>query len=478
MSSAFPASFVTPWRELLASHQAQQANDLPSYYVADWDALVTTSVSKSLHVGIGYSVYTRAILPAILRAKHAVYFVTCYWTSSPTLDAFRDTLTQLAASRRCLDQGTPPLQITIGFSSMGLFQKLFHTSSRNGHVYPPSQWPKLGLPDEATLRAGAIEMTVKSLFFTPFSVMHPKYIIIDGVQAFMPSCNVSWERWFEGCIELEGDVVQCLLAFHRRVWRPPVEPDAHQQQVEVSSERSERLETTSRDAAEEDDMSPTRSLRLGLSFPVPTVLLPSPHHRNPRFSLFPLLSQSEPPMTPLNAALFTLFANAKREITILSPNFTSWPVLEALLEALARGIDVRIRTSKAMMLIEQLVTAGTTTSRCLRKFIKEYQGLHSASRLADLEAQPVSPGRLDILYYKPLASRQQSVDEPVFSHFKMTLVDGEYLVLGSGNMDRASWWTSQELGILFYVPNFEGYALWDDVLSPRTEVMYRSAGCS
>ncbi|KAF4589523.1 phospholipase D [Ophiocordyceps camponoti-floridani] len=478
MSSAFPASFVTPWRELLASHEAQQANDLPSYYVADWDALVTTSASKSLHVGIGYSIYTRAILPAILKAKHAVHFVTCYWAPSPTLDAFRDTLTQLAASRTCLHEGAPPLQITIGFSSMGLFQKLFHTSSRNGHVYPPSQWPKLGLPDEATLRAGAIEMTVKSLFFTPFSVMHPKYIIIDGVQAFMPSCNVSWERWFEGCIELQGDVVQRLLAFHRSVWRPPVEQDAHQQQVEVSPERSELLEATSRPVAEEDGVSPTRSLRLGLSIPVPTVLLPSPHHRNPRLSLFPLLSQSKPPMTPLNAALLTMFANANREITILSPNFTSWPVLDALLEALARGIDVRIRTSKAMMLIEQIVTAGTTTSRCLRRFVNKYQDLHSLSQPVDLEAQPLSPGRLEILYYKPLTSRKESDDEPVFSHLKMTLVDGEYLVLGSGNMDRASWWTSQELGILFYVPNFEGHALWDGVLSARTEVMYRSTGYS
>jgi len=28
-------------------------------------------------------------------------------------------------------------------------------------------------------------------------------------------------------------------------------------------------------------------------------------------------------------------------------------------------------------------------------------------------------------------------------------VDGEFTVLGSGNMDRASWFTSQELGILF-----------------------------
>jgi phosphatidylserine/phosphatidylglycerophosphate/cardiolipin synthase-like enzyme len=29
----------------------------------------------------------------------------------------------------------------------------------------------------------------------------------------------------------------------------------------------------------------------------------------------------------------------------------------------------------------------------------------------------------------------------------MVVVDGEIIVLGSGNMDRASWFTSQELGV-------------------------------
>ncbi|RCI13153.1 hypothetical protein L249_0422 [Ophiocordyceps polyrhachis-furcata BCC 54312] len=466
MPSTFPASFVTPWRERLMS---QQANDFPNYYVADCDALITTSVPRSLHVGIGFSLYKRAILSAILKSRHTVDFVTCYWAPSPTREAFRDALIRLAASRRQLDQGTPPLRITIGFSSMGLFQKLFHTSSRHGHSYPPSQWPKLGLPDEATLQAGGIEMTVKSLFFTPFSVMHPKYIIIDRVRAFLPSCNVSWERWFEACIEVEGDVMTPLLAFHHSVWQPGVDEVVGAQQSEASDEREESCPIT-----EAEEESPTRSIQLSLPHPAPTILLPSPHHRNPRFSFFPFLSQSNPPTTPLNGALLTLFANAKREITMLSPNFTSWPVLDALLEALSRGIDVQIRTSKGMMLVEQLVTAGTTTSRCLRKFVKKYQGLQSVSQSFDLEAQPTSPGKLEILYYKPRTNRRGSDDEPQFSHFKMTLVDDEYLVLGSGNMDRASWWTSQELGILLRVPNFEGRALWDGALEGRTEVVYRS----
>jgi phosphatidylserine/phosphatidylglycerophosphate/cardiolipin synthase-like enzyme len=46
------------------------------------------------------------------------------------------------------------------------------------------------------------------------------------------------------------------------------------------------------------------------------------------------------------------------------------------------------------------------------------------------------------------------IDEPVKSHFKTTIVDGEVTVMGSGNMDRASWYTSQELGVAFFGAEF------------------------
>lgn len=480
--NTFPSSFVTPWKELLASRQAEQADDFPNNHVSNVDSLITTSSLQSLRVGTGYSIYRRALLPAILSAQHSVHFVTCYWAASPTLDAIHDVLIQLASARRQRQDDLPPLRIDIGFSSRGLFQKLFHTSSRDGYTYRPSQWGKLGLPDEAILRSGKIELTVKSLFFTPLSVMHPKYVIVDGKTALVPSCNVSWERWFEGCIELRGDAVQTLSAFHRKVWGTGAEPEttlseAHQGQQrssETAIDRGSDAVAGDPTMTKASDASPAQSIQLEFADAMPTIMLPSSHHRNPRFSFFPFLSQSGPPMTPLNAALLTLFANAKRKIAIITPNVTCGAVVDALLKALDRGVDVQIRTSKNMMLVEQLITAGTTTSRCIQKLVNKYEKLQSRSQTSDLEAQLVPPGKLDILYFKPLTSWKDSEDEPVFSHFKMTFVDDEYLVLGSGNMDRASWWTSQELGILFYVPGFHGHLVWDKVLERRTEVIFQS----
>ncbi|KAI1065309.1 hypothetical protein LB507_001320 [Fusarium sp. FIESC RH6] len=433
----FPQSFVRPWKELLQSRRDEQQDDFPSYYVNNVDSLITTSSPKSLYVGTGHSIYTRALLPAFLSAKHSVQLITCYWAASPSLDAIRDTLEKLATARIESNVQTR-LQMMIGFSSFGLFQKLLHPASRDGYVYEPSKWSKLGLPDQQLLENAGIDLTVKSIFFTPLSVMHPKFVIVDGKRAWIPSCNVSWERWFEGCVEVEGAIVDRLLAFYDRVWAQGDEPqrisDAQndpQTGTEVSSRLPGSVET-----------SATQAIAFPAEGPVPTIFLPSPHHRNPKFSFFPFLSQKDPPMTPLNAALLTLFANAQRRITILTPNVTSWPVVDSLLDALARGVDVQIRTSKGMMLIEQLVTAGTTTSWCLNKFIQRYNALVNQPRPSDPEAQAQTPGKLEIFYYKQLDARRDEEDEPVVSHFKMTLVDDEYLVLGSGNMDRASWWTT------------------------------------
>ncbi|CAG9990472.1 unnamed protein product [Clonostachys byssicola] len=472
IASEFPASFVGPWTELLQSHKKDQDHDFPNYYVDRPESLITSSVPKALYVGTGLTIFTRALLPAILNAKHSVNFVTCYWADSPTLNSFRETLIKLA-SARAENPSEVPLKVAIGFSSSGLFQKLLHTSSRGGHVYPPSKWPSLGLPNEELLRAGNIELSVKSLFFTPFSVMHPKYLIVDGAKAWVPSCNVSWERWFEGCVELEGDVVIQLAAFQDGVWGSFAFPESR----EEDSARN-TLHATNRSSKRASmliggvENSATQSLKFPEMPPVPTIFLPSSHHRNPRFSVFPILSQSRPPITPLNAALLTLFNNAQRSINIVTPNVTAWPFMEALLAALQRGVDVQIRTSKNMMNIEQIITAETTTARCLDRFIKEYKAL--SQRQGDLEAQDEEVGRLEILYYQPLQSRAGEEDEPVLSHFKMTMVDEEYLVLGSGNQDRASWWTSQEIGILFYVSCFEWRRLWEGVLEKRAETLFDS----
>jgi phosphatidylserine/phosphatidylglycerophosphate/cardiolipin synthase-like enzyme len=285
-------------------------------------------------------------------------------------------------------------------------------------------------------------MQVKSIFLLPFSVMHPKFIIVDRKVAVLPSCNVSWEEWFEGCVTLTGPVVPCFVNFWREFW--------------AQQEDRDELVTISRDSNHEEASARSHQQqlqqeRLPLYTPldsnnIPTIFLPSPHHRNPDFR-FPWQDHSAPPPTPLNTFFLRSLLSAEREIYIQTPNLTAAPVLTAILSTLRRGIDIHIITSEKLMILEQLVTAGTTTSRCITKLISRYQHLSSVPP-SDLETGRGKLGKLKIEYFTPMVGNRDK--EPQQSHLKCTIVDQELVILGSGNLDRASWYTSQELGVAFF----------------------------
>jgi len=376
----------------------------------------STSISYAspLTTGNGESIFTSSILPVLATAKHEILLVTCFWAPSPTLSALSTLLINLSGLALRRPSPQHKLRIRIGFSSRSLFQKLLHTSSPTGHTYPPSTWAShLHLPSPSKLQG--LDLQVKSIFHLPLSVLHPKFILLDREHAILPSFNLSWESWLECCIPLSGPIVVSLLSFWRETWGrndlPPLSISTSSPPPSTPHEHSIQCETT---------------------------LLPSPHHRNPRFRPWPLAAPAPPP-TPLNNTLLHLFSTAKTHIHILTPNLTSPPVLSALFSALARGVDVTIITNRRMMLLEQLLTAGTITELCVWRLRRRYTALRAGS---DVE-QSRAVGTLTIGYFQPVANSGPEVK----CHVKCTIVDGRVVVLGSGNMDRASWFTSQELGV-------------------------------
>jgi phosphatidylserine/phosphatidylglycerophosphate/cardiolipin synthase-like enzyme len=465
------------------------ANEFPVYRAndaSDRQLLSTCSQPQNFLLGTGASIFTDCLIPAIASARSEVIFVTCFWARSKTLTALHDALVKLAAHRRALmrdapsraaDGSTtlPPLMVRICVSSM----RLLHPQSRNGYIYPPSSWEKkLGLPEPASLEAAGIQLQVKSLFFLPLSVMHPKFVIVDRQRAFLPSCNVSWESWLEGCVEITGDAVRSLLSFYSRTWGDL--PDSEQQGVERAVDGD--MSVTAAGLADLTLIRSTAHYRMRPLEGRPvlrTLVLPSPHHRNPRFRPFPWQKAPTPPGTPLNTALLQLFEEAEQSIYIQTPNLTCEPVIAALLQALSRGVDVTIVTNRNMMLLEQLVTAGTTTAWCIRSLIRRFHRIKTAAEArTDLEAVRPTTGCLRISYFRAAKSTgvPSDAEEPVHSHLKLTLVDDVYAVLGSGNMDRASWFTSQELGILFQDHEFcmRIKAGVDHVLERRFDLVFDS----
>ncbi|KAI2603614.1 phospholipase D/nuclease [Hypoxylon sp. NC1633] len=494
--------FTDPWKRSQADQAANLRDEFPNYHLSDPESLVTTSCVHSFRLGTGASIFTASLLPAIAEAKHEVILVTCFWARSRTLSALKDALEALAADRRehILNARTSssgadvpsPLRIRICFSSRSFFQKILHTASRDGCVYPPSTWAsQLDLPSPEILEAGLIDLRVKSLFFLPFSVMHPKFLIIDRQRAFFPSCNVSWEPWLEGCVEVTGNAVAGLIKFYRNVWDRQLES-----QLVTRDGRDLRPAITS-DLSRRFKMAPVQSHANHLinfpGVPIPTVLLPSSHHRNPRFDIIPWHGSPSPPMTPLNNAMLQLLDMATHSIYMQTPNLTSSAVVDSLLGALKRGVDVSIVTSRRLMILEQIFTAGTTTSLCLRSLIRKYRTLQTqniqsesthggeeSGPVIDVEAQNLPLGFLSISYFRSdLSNRGDgTVEEPVQSHLKLTVVDGQWTVLGSGNMDRASWFTSQELGILFHSADIATAiaSVVDQALGNRREIVFSSSG--
>ncbi|KAK2070452.1 hypothetical protein P8C59_004942 [Phyllachora maydis] len=486
-TSSFGREFVQRWRESQVG-----PGDLPFYDAHDAGDVARlagcTSTPLAFHLGTGTSLFTTVLLPAVLAARAEVLFVTCFWAPSASLTALSDALRRLAVYRESTARTgdhkvtVPPLRVRIGLSSMpSLWQKLLHTSAPAGYVYPPHEWARLlGLPDRDTLEAGRIELRVKSLFFTPFSLVHPKFVVVDRERAFLPSCNVSWEAWLEGCVEMRGEAVASLVDYYARTWEPALEL---QRPASVPEPAGQIPPLDGHQAGLKAVASPVHSTVAftPVAATVPTLLLPSSHHRNPAFRPFFWQSPPPAPATPLNIALLQLLASAAQSIYVQTPDVTAAPAVDALLAALERGVHVTVVTSRNIKPGEQLLTAGTTTPWCLRGLVRRYVRLAARSLVlepGEVEALRPRLGDLRVSYFGARAAAERVEDEePVHTHVKVTLVDGRYAVLGSGNMDRASWFTSQELGILFEHVGFATSVrkALDQALEGRLECLFDSA---
>ena len=431
---------------------AWTSENAPYPWNANPSTLQSLSHPSSFTTGTGLDVYSDVLLPALEAAEQEVILVTCFWAPSDALTRLSSGLKRLSRKALARNDGSR-IRVRICLSSRSLLQKLLHTSSRGGHVYPPSSWSsRLGLPPPDEVRG--LDLRVKSLFFRPFSVMHSKFLVVDRRRAWMPSCNVSWELWYECCIALDGPVVRSLLDFWEHFWGCD---GFAQDSLEATPDRSSGIAANGRDPSSPLDMT-TRANTLSLPPSlVLVILLPSQHHSSLRQS-FPFWFITTPryPLTPLNVTLIHLLTTAETSIHIITPNLTSPPVIKALLVALERGVDVSLTTNRRMMVVEQLLTAASLTEFWAWRLAKQYRRLqaraakaatNSASQARDLEEarRPGALGGLRIRYFRSAASGSSS--GPVKCHVKCAAVDGKIVVLGSGNQDRASWYTSQELGV-------------------------------
>lgn len=142
------------------------------------------------------------------------------------------------------------------------------------------------------------------------------------------------QDWFEGCVQLNGAIVEHFITFWQAYWNSTTERSygSHSQSVPPNVPYHASFED------------------------VACKFLPSPHHRNPDFRL-PWQSCAPPPPTPLNSELLKMFGAAEKEIRIQTPNLTCAAVLDALEDALVRGVTLKVLTSEKLMIL--VCCAGT-----------------------------------------------------------------------------------------------------------------------
>jgi hypothetical protein len=204
----------------------------PNYFVSEPRTLVTTSQPLSFTLGTGPQVLS-SVLPQCLETKHEVIIVTCFW--STTSQSCRDVASLLRKlSARAIEQDRR-IQVRLCFSTESAWRR-FNPRRRTGKIHPPKSWERLGLPAKEEIKG--LNLVVKSTFVPPFSVMHPKFILMDRERAWMPSCNVSWENWFEGCIEVRGNVTNKIFEFWSSFWGAGVAGLLPQLPMETSTTNS------------------------------------------------------------------------------------------------------------------------------------------------------------------------------------------------------------------------------------------------
>jgi phosphatidylserine/phosphatidylglycerophosphate/cardiolipin synthase-like enzyme len=165
-------------------------------------------------------------------------------------------------------------------------------------------------------------------------------------------------------------------------------------------------------------------------------------------------ANTTPPPTPLNTFLLTHLSTASHSIQIYTPNLTYRPLITALEDALQRSVNIRIVLPRKMMVFEQLLTAGTVSE------IEVWRLQRRMNKVAARRDEEMGRmGTLEIVWFDAQAVRAadevldregRNVGRPSKLHLKLTIIDDAITVLGSGNMDRASWVTSQEVGVAVF----------------------------
>ena len=290
---------------------------------------------------------------------------------------------------------------------------------------------------ELELDASYVDATVATRGSWALGAMHQKLVVIDGEIVHVGGANVEfvhgWEDgvvpWHDSAYIVRGEIARPLLRSFDDMW---YEGSAwHCDGTRCDTERNGWPERTLRTPIDAGSCIPMLALT-----------------RRPR---------GEPNNNvdnPQDQGWLAAMENAREVIQIESPNLNDNAAKDAIIAALTRGVTVRIVLSLGFNeTTESLPGVGggnAANADELYARATEAVGAETACRL------------LHIRWYAGDDGRAIVGNGEGASHTKYMSVDGQLVIVGSGNMDTVSWNNSGEVNV--GVDSAEVTAAWDSRL--------------
>ena len=288
-----------------------------------------------------------------------------------------------------------------------------------------------------------VSVEIAAYTHTILGNVHEKSIVVDGRHAVVTGANPqghhdSGEPWFDAGFEFEGDIALALREEIADGWRRAKRWGCGTRRV-------------SRDGANRclgpvRRMEPLDVARIAAAPQEcrPMILAGRPANANPFRNRVD---------DPQGQAFLAAFGAAEERIRIQTPNLNDDHARRAILDAVARGVDVEIVLSKGFNdLTENMPGQGGTNEEVVRDLFRKLRERGVADACE----------RLKVRWYSHDGVTAIDGNGPRASHAKYASVDGQLAIVGSANMDTQAWNHSREVNVV--VDDAETTAAWDAAL--------------
>lgn len=260
---------------------------------------------------------------------------------------------------------------------------------------------------------------------------HSKYFLQDGTRVVLTGCNIDsyydWSAavpdargavvrrartsWHDTGLRMEGPVAAVLLGAFNSAWAQG---------------------TVAARSREPPDAAPRRRSFARTQYTVPLMVASKDFHTFNRSDI----------QNPQDVAWLYLMAHAQRHVYIETPNINDSEFQLAVLNAVHRGVEVRLITGyQAGDSVQKQWFVGGGTNEFIIQRLRAYLAAHEAPAVAAL-FQPrwySHDGAAAVVGYAEGAS-----------HTKFLSVDGAAFMTGSGNQDTQSWKHSRETNVVVF----------------------------